>query len=128
MTVTKTAANMKGEIERRMALPYAREIIRNSDGTWFARIVELPGCMTEGGTPAEAFANLDDAMRSWIEVKLEDGDAIPEPFTTDSYSGKFLTRVPRSLHRELAQRADREGVSLNQFVLSTLSKAIGIAC
>lgn len=123
-----TSANTRGEIERRMALPYAKEIIRNGDGTYFGRVVELPGCMTEGETGAEALANLDDAMRSWIEVKLEDGDAIPDPLTTDSYSGKFLTRVPRSLHRELAQRADREGISLNQFVLSTLSKTIGIAC
>lgn len=123
-----TQKTMKEEVERYMALPYTRELIKNEDGSWFARVVEFTGCMTEGDTSEEAFANLEDAMTSWIEVHLEDGDPIPPPSTTDQYSGKFLMRVPKTLHRELALRAEREGVSLNQFALSTLSRVIALNC
>ncbi|HYK52520.1 MAG TPA: type II toxin-antitoxin system HicB family antitoxin [Candidatus Eremiobacteraceae bacterium] len=104
---------------------YSEELKRNSDGTYFARIVEFPGCMTEGDTKAEALANLKDAMRGWIEIGLEDGDPIPPPLGDPQFSGKFVVRVPRPVHRELSRRAELEGVSLNQFVLAALAKEIG---
>jgi predicted RNase H-like HicB family nuclease len=59
--------------------PYTRELIPEEDGTWFARIVEFPGCMTTGDTEDEALANLRDAMEAWVTSALEDGDPIPEP-------------------------------------------------
>ena len=68
-----------GEVERIMARPYNRETARNGDSTWFARVTELPGCMTEGETEAEVLSSLDEAMRGWIAVQLEDREAIPEP-------------------------------------------------
>lgn len=107
-----------------LARPYSRELIPNSDGTWFARIVELPGCMTEGDTDAEAIANLRDAMEAWISDALESGDPIPEPSKVEDFSGKFVVRVPKSLHRDLVRRADAEGVSLNAFVTATLAEAV----
>lgn len=119
------AAKLQHDVQSHLAQPYTRELVRNDDGTWFARVVEFAGCMTEGDTPQEALANLDDAMASWIHAHLTDGHAIPPPLSSDRYSGKFLMRVPKTLHRELARRADLEGVSLNQFVLSALARAIG---
>lgn len=119
-----TALNIKEEVSRALDRPYTRELVKNSDGTYFARIVEFRGCMTEGDTYEEAFENLEDAMAAWVEVHLEDGDPIPEPLTVEQYSGKFLMRVPKSLHRELARRAELEGVSLNQYALTTLSKCM----
>jgi hypothetical protein len=80
--------------------------------------------MTEGATTEEALTNLEDAMIGWIEVRLEDDLHVPEPLTAEGYSGKFLMRVPKTLHRELARRADIEGVSLNQFALVALSKSV----
>jgi antitoxin HicB len=120
----KSATKIRAEVERIVGLPYTRELTPNKDGTWFARIVELPGCMTEGDSPEEALTNLADAMAAWVEVKLEDGDTIPEPSPTE-FSGKFVVRVPKSLHRDIVQRADREGVSLNQFVAIQLARSVG---
>ena len=57
-----------------------------------------------------------------IEVLLKKGDIVPEPST--SFSGKFIVRTPKSLHRDLAARANREGVSLNQMVLTLLSREV----
>ncbi len=119
-----TATKIREEVEKVVSRPYLRELVKNEDGTWFARIVEFAGCMTEGDTQTEALANLEDAMMAWVEVKIEDGDSIPEPITVDDYSGKFMVRVAKSLHRDIALRADREGVSLNAFVSAQLARAV----
>lgn len=119
-----TATKIRDEVEKIVSRPYLRELVKNEDGTWFARIVEFAGCMTEGDTQTEALANLEDAMMAWVEVKIEDGDSIPEPITVDGYSGKFMVRVAKSLHRDIALRADREGVSLNAFVSTQLARAV----
>ncbi len=77
--------------------------------------------MTEGDTQAEAITMLDDAMTEWLTAKLEDGDPIPEPIAPENFPGKFIVRMKKSLHRDLARRAEREGVSLNQYVVSELA-------
>ena len=60
-------------------------------------------------------------MEGWIETKIEAGLNIPIPADTDKYSGKFVVRLPKSLHRRLVTEAGREGVSLNQYTLYKLS-------
>ena len=58
----------------------------------------------------------------WIETAYDQGLEIPTPSCREAYSGKFNVRLPRSLHRFLAESAEREGVSLNQYVLMLLSQ------
>lgn len=108
-----------------LSLPYTVEIIREDDSTWFARVVELPGCMTEGDSPEEATAMIYDALASWVESALDDGVPIPEPRAAEEYSGKFVVRVPKSLHRDLVEAAAREKVSLNQYIGAELARAVG---
>src|SRR3984893_9308120 len=120
-----TVTVKRDKVKEYLAKPYTRELIRNQDGTWFARVMELRGCMTEGNTKEEALKNLDDAMKGWIDVAIEDGESIPEPLESRSFSGKFVVRVPRSLHRNLAKRAEVEGVSLNQVVVTALAREVG---
>ena len=99
-----------------LALPYTIQITREDETTWFARVVELPGCMTEGDTPEEVADMIQDALASWLAVALEDGRPIPEPQAAEAYSGRFVVRVPRTLHQQLVEAAQQEGVSLNQFI------------
>jgi antitoxin HicB len=116
------------KVEDYLRLPYTIEVIRDNDEEnpgWVARVVELPGCITQGDTFEELREMIEDAMRGWIEVALEDGIPIPEPRPVDEYSGKFVVRVPKSLHRELVEAAEREGVSLNAFVGVALGRAVG---
>ena len=40
-------------------------------------------------------------------------------------SGRLLLRMPAALHAELARTAEREGVSLNQFITRALAGKIG---
>lgn len=59
---------------------------------------------------------IDDAKRIWIEVACEEGIRIPLPRTETQYSGKLIIRIPRFLHRRLAEQARREKASLNQYI------------
>lgn len=90
-------------------------------GGYVATAIELPGCIATGGTEVEALEELRDAIRSWILTAREFGDPVPPPTSKHRYSGKFVVRVPTSLHRSLALQASIEGVSLNQLVSSLLS-------
>ena len=112
-------------IEEYLKLPYTRELVLEDDGTWFARVLEFPGCMTTGDTQQEALAMLDDAMSAWLGARLEDRESIPEPVAADDFSGRFVVRVAKSLHRDLVRAAERNGVSLNLFVATTLARATG---
>lgn len=109
-------------------LPYTIEVVHDNDEEnpgWAARVVELPGCITQGDTFEELGEMVKDAIRGWIEVALKDGINIPEPRSQEEYSGKFVIRIPKSLHCELAETAARENVSLNAFVSTVLGKAVG---
>jgi predicted RNase H-like HicB family nuclease len=67
------------EIQHYLSLPYAIVLLQDEDGTWFAKIPDLPGCMTVGETQAEALDMLEDAKRTWISGRIYAGDPVPEP-------------------------------------------------
>src|SRR3972149_2864379 len=113
-------------MEYYLSLRYPITIIPDETGGYVAEIEDLPGCFTQGETLEEVYANMEEARRLWIDVAYEDGQDIPEPRGEQDYSGKFFIRAPKSLHRKLDQMAKREGVSLNMFLVSTLSTAIGM--
>ena len=117
---------MEKTIEYYMSLPYTIELRREPEEGWFVQVKELRGCMSQGQTQEEALAMIQEAMELWLEVALEDGLSIPEPRTEEDYSGKFVVRVPRSLHQELVERAAREGVSLNQYINVALARSVGL--
>ena len=116
---------MNKTIEYYLKLPYTREVIPEPGGIWFVRIKELPNCMSQGNSPEEAFQNINQALHGWLETELEDGEDIPEPRHEGEYSGKFVVRVPKTLHRKISETADQEGVSLNQWINAALAEAIG---
>lgn len=62
-----------------MALPYSILLKPDGEGGWFAKILELPGCMTFGDTQHEVLEMIEDAKLTWISGNLELGEAIPEP-------------------------------------------------
>lgn len=111
---------VKKDLKYYLNLTYTTRIKRNSDGSYFAEIEELPGCMTEADTKGGVLKMLEDAKKAWLETAIDRGIDIPEP-TQDEYSGKFNVRVPKFLHRRLAYRAKTEGVSLNTLITTTLA-------
>lgn len=113
-------------LEYYLNLKYPVTIITAEEGGYVADVEDLPGCFSQGETLEETYANIEEARRLWIEVAYEDGQDIPEPRGEQEYSGKFFIRATRSLHRKLDQMARREGVSLNQYLVTTLAHSIGM--
>ena len=78
-----------------LAMPYRMEIVEDrEEGGFVVSFPELPGCITCGET-------------------LE---------TAEKYSGQFKLRMPRSLHRALAEHSQQEGISMNQYCVYLLAK------
>ena len=116
-------------VEEYLRLPYTIHVIRDESGGhpgFFARVLEFSGCMTQADDFAELGDMVEDAMRAWIETAQEDGQTIPEPWPIEAYSGRFVVRMPRSLHRQLVEAAEREGVSLNAYVTIALARVVGL--
>lgn len=108
-----------------MKLPYNYIVqpIEDESGEYFyVRVLELDGCQSTGDTFQEAYENLKEAMEGWIEAKLEAGFNVPLPVGYEDFSGKFIVRIPKSLHYKLSVEAEQEGVSLNQYALYKLSQ------
>ena len=104
---------------------YPIEIFWSAEDRGFiAEVADLPGCNAFGASENEALAEAQDAIKSWLQAAKAAKRAIPKPSSLErieSYSGKFVVRVPRSLHARLARRAKAEGVSLNQYIAHRLS-------
>jgi antitoxin HicB len=102
----------------------AEVFFSEEDGGYIALARDLPGCSAFGKTQEKAIAELRHAIEAWQLAAKEAGNPIPEPSkqTFDALpSGKILLRLPRSLHATLIETAKREAVSLNQYLVSTLS-------
>ncbi|MEJ2267201.1 MAG: toxin-antitoxin system HicB family antitoxin [Anaerolineales bacterium] len=115
---------MNKDVDYYLSLPYTVELIPEPQEGWFVAIKELPGCMTDSDTPEEALKEIREIQREWLEIAIEEGVDIPEPRADEDYSGRFNLRVPRSLHRRLVETAEREGVSLNQYINDVLAGAV----
>ncbi len=110
-------------IEDYIHLPYRMEIIPDPDeGGYAVRFPELPGCLTCGETLEKAVRNAEDCKREWLLRALEDGIRIPTPAEEEEYSGQFKLRLPKSLHKSLAEHSKAEGISMNQYCLYLLTK------
>ena len=97
----------------------------DEDNGFIAVVPELEGLSAFGETQEEATKELMIAAEAYIESLEESGQPLPEPEKMISYSGQFRVRLPRSLHAKLAGEAQKEGVSLNTYVVSLLANRQG---
>lgn len=112
------------KVKEYMKLPYnyiIQHVEDESGKYYYAKVLELDGCQSTGETFEEAYNNLKEAMEGWIETKIENGFEIPMPVGYEDFSGKFIVRIPKSLHYKLTIEAKQEGISLNQYALYKLS-------
>lgn len=102
-------------------------ISEEDGGGWLAEIPVLKGCMSDGETPEEALKNIEEAKTAWISTAIKRRQTIPLPESdnNDDYSGKFTLRLPKFLHKELSLAAQKDDISLNQYILSLVSLNFG---
>jgi antitoxin HicB len=101
-----------------------RPLSEEEGGGYLIIFPDLPGCMSDGETIEEAIMNGIDAVTSWVETTKEFNDPIPAPGSSQA-SGRFVQRLPKSLHFRLAERARLEGVSMNSLVTAIIAESLG---
>ncbi|MDR1192318.1 MAG: toxin-antitoxin system HicB family antitoxin [Verrucomicrobiales bacterium] len=74
-----------------------------------------------GQDEGKVYAELCDAVEDVLETKLKYNDPLPKPKKAGKYSGKFVLRVNPDLHKALAVKAFRQGISLNELCVHALS-------
>lgn len=104
---------------------YTRRLQPDPSGGYTATIHEFPGCIAEGDTADEALANLEATALSWISAAEANNYPVAKPVDYEGCSGKIALRISRRLHQLAAERAELEGVSLNQFIGNSLAYYLG---
>lgn len=97
----------------------------DEDEGYMAVVPDLAGCSAWGKTEAEAIREARHAIEAWIKAARSARRPVPAPSRRgddEAYSGKFLMRVPKRLHADMARAAKTQGVSLNQYVLFLLTE------
>lgn len=117
---------LRRDLEYYRSLKYPVLLVPEPEGGFTAFVPDLPGCVSVGETAEEALNNVDEARQLWLETAYEHGDDIPLPSSEREYSGRVLVRMPKRLHRRLVEEAEREGVSLNQYIVSLLSERLAL--
>jgi len=108
-----------------MNLNYKVEILKEEEGNGYVlHCPELSGCITCADTIEHGIEMIEDAKKCWFEACLEESISIPEPKKPHDYSGHFKLRMPKSLHKSLAERSKQEGVSMNQLCVYLLSDRV----
>lgn len=113
-------------MERTQLQRYSRHVYFDADEQEYVALCsEFPHLSAFGETPEDALAELDVLLEGAIEVHQGEGWPIPEPLAPPVVeplpSGRFVARLPKSLHARLVKAAKEEGVSLNSLVIALLS-------
>lgn len=127
MVSSVASKDLKEQVDYYFNLPYTLVIEGRDEHSDYcvASYAELPDLFMVGSTPGEAITELESVKREWIETYLKLGNKMPKPLKLRNYSGNYSLRMQRSLHKALALYAALEGVSINQYVISALSRAVG---
>ena len=104
-----------------LRLGYPLEVIPAEEGGHVVRYPDLPGCFAQVENGDDVLAVAAEILEGWLTVAIEDGETIPLPGNAHRYSGRFVLRVPRTMHADLAHEAEREGVSINTYLNTILA-------
>jgi predicted HicB family RNase H-like nuclease len=91
------------------------------DAKWVGTCTEFPSLSHLAAEPGDAVTGIRDLIEDVVEDMRANGEPIPEPLSSKSYSGKFIVRVPPELHRRLVIEAAEAQVSLNLLISHRLS-------
>jgi len=124
---------MRKKLDYYLSLDYPveiRKLSKNEGGGYLASIPQLgaKAFCADGEIIDEALANLGKVKKSLFQDYLEKGFPIPEPEaeSTSIFSGKFVVRIPTELHRQLVERAHKQNISLNSYIVYLLAYNTGI--
>lgn len=94
---------------------------------YVVRFPHLPGCIMHGETAEEAARLGLQVKDEWLELAFRKGWTIHEPPADLETTGRLTLRLPKSMHKKVIDRAEEEGVSQNQLILSFIAAGLGKA-
>lgn len=115
------------QVKKLLEQSYSRVVVPQGGGRYAAEVLEFPGCIAAGASPAEAYTNLERAAEQWLARWLNEGREAPRPFTNQETSGRFALRLPKSLYVRASQAAARESVSLNLYIANAVAERVGVS-
>ena len=92
------------------------------DKEYVGLCVEFPGLSWLAGEAELALKGIRDVVEDVINDMKESGESPPLPLSLRKFSGKFMVRIPPTVHRRLAIQAAEEGISLNRLVSEKLTQ------
>ncbi len=111
---------------KRIEYPFEiRPLAAEEGGGFLISYLDFADCISDGETVEDALANGKDALDATIAALKSKHLPVPAPNGGGVASGKFVARVPKTVHARLASRARAEGVSLNTLVLSFIAEGLG---
>lgn len=113
-------------MSKRTEYPFEiRPLSADEGGGFLIAYPDFSDCLADGETVEEALANGRCALRATIAALKSKDLPVPLPNSGGVASGKFVARVPKTVHARLATRAKSEGVSLNTLVLTFIAEGLG---
>lgn len=104
-----------------------RPLSKDEGGGFLISFPDFAECISDGESLEEAMENGLDALKATIAALKAKKLPVPAPNSGGVASGKFVARVPKTVHAQLATRARAEGVSLNALVLTFIAQGLGTA-
>jgi antitoxin HicB len=102
-----------------------RPLAEEDGGGYLISFPDFAECISDGETVEDALVNGRDALKATIAALKARKLPVPAPNGGGIASGKFVARVPKTVHAQLATRARAEGVSLNTLVLTFIAQGLG---
>lgn len=102
-----------------------RPLSAEEGGGFLISFPDFSECISDGETVEEALKNGREALKATIAALKAKGHAVPAANSGGVASGKFIARVPKTVHAQLTTRAKAEGVSLNALVLAFIAQGLG---
>ena len=102
-----------------------RPLSSEEGGGYLISFPDFAECISDGESVDEAIENGRDALKATMAALKAKKLPVPAPNSGGVASGKFVARVPKTVHAQLATRARAEGVSLNALVLTFIAQGLG---
>lgn len=113
---TRKAAAMPSPVAR-----YRYSVQWSPDQEFVATVLEFPSLSWLDEDQFQALRGIERLVSDVIDELTQSGEPVPEPITTQKFSGRLNLRVPPELHRRLAIEAANHGVPLNKYATERLT-------
>lgn len=103
------------------------KLSQEDGGGYLITYTDFNDCISDGETIEEAIENGLDALNGLIETLIELNKPIPQPNSKKvmTASGKFLIRLPKSLHVSLLNQAKLDNISMNTLAVALIAEGLG---